>query len=165
MKTLFILRHAKSSWSEPELSDFDRPLNERGLKAAPIMGELMKENAFQPSIVLSSPAARAKATAELVKEAGSLEAEIRYDEGIYGASPSRLVETVSGLDDDHSSTMLVGHNPGIEGFIRYLTGQIEPMPTAALAVIELRIDKWRDLNAGSGDLRSIFRPKELAAGK
>jgi phosphohistidine phosphatase len=165
MKTLFVLRHAKSSWSDPDLSDFDRPLNERGLRAAPMIGDLMKQCSFEPSILVSSPALRARLTAGLVKEAAELEAEVRYDDRIYEASPQGLLQVVSEQDDEDMSMMMVGHNPGIEGFIRFLTSRLEPMPTAALAVIDLNIDRWADIAGGSGELRDIYRPRELAAGK
>lgn len=160
MKTLFILRHAKSSWADPEMSDFERPLNERGKKAAPFMGELMVENGFEPYVILSSPAMRAKATAQLLKDAAKFDAEIRYEHRIYEASPHTLNQVVSETDNAYPSAMLVGHNPGIEGFIRYLTGNLEPMPTAALAVIDLEIDSWDLINDGRGELKRIFRPRE-----
>ncbi len=135
MKTLYLLRHAKSSWTDAGLADFKRPLNERGLMAAALMGELMARNGYHPAVILSSPATRAKMTARLVKESGRLDAEIQFEERIYEASPHDLREVVSEIDDAHASTIIVGHNPGIESFIGYLTGQIEPVPTAALAVI------------------------------
>src|SRR5205807_2626112 len=131
MKTLFILRHAKSSWSEPDLADIERPLNERGRAAAPFMGGLMKRKGFQPSIILSSPAVRAKQTALAVKDAGGLSGELSFDDRIYEASPQGLRQVLSGLDDAYASVMIVGHNPGVEGFIRFLTTKSEPMPTAA----------------------------------
>ncbi len=79
MKTLYILRHAKSTWTDANLSDFERPLNERGVKTAPFMGELMAKKNFQPDLILSSPAQRAKQTALLIKKAGRMKAEIKYD--------------------------------------------------------------------------------------
>src|SRR5687767_9333300 len=142
MKTLFILRHAKSSWDDPDLADFDRPLNGRGKSAAPFMGEVMKREAFEPDVIMSSPAVRARATALLVKESGDLSAEIRFDERIYEASAQALRQVAAGIDDSFRSAMLVGHNPGMEGFVRLLTGGLEPMPTAALAVIDLDIASW-----------------------
>jgi len=160
MKILFILRHAKSSWSDADLADFDRPLNDRGMRAAPFMGELMKREGFEPPIILSSPALRAKRTAAAVKNSAGLSAEIRLEHQIYEASPHSLRQIVSALDDKHDSAMLVGHNPGIEGLIRYLTGRLEPMPTAALAVIQLEIDEWASIDDGCGELRKIYRPKE-----
>lgn len=160
MKTLFIMRHAKSSWSDPNLSDFERPLNERGLKTAPFMGELVKENNFTPAIIISSPAMRAKQTANIVKKSAGLKAEIFFDERIYEASPLRLLEVISGIDDQFDSALIVGHNPGFEDIVRVLTGKIEAMPTAALAVIDLEIDSWKEINSEAGYLRKIIRPKE-----
>jgi phosphohistidine phosphatase SixA len=97
MKTLFIMRHAKSSWDDPDLSDFERPLNNRGLKTVPFMGEVMTKNDFTPEIIVSSPAMRARQTAELVKNSAAFDAEIRFDERIYEASPLRLLEVVSDI--------------------------------------------------------------------
>ncbi|MBK8303684.1 MAG: histidine phosphatase family protein [Pyrinomonadaceae bacterium] len=163
MKTLYLLRHAKSSWDDPAQTDFERPLNKRGLKAAPFMGELMAKKRFEPSVIVSSPAMRAKTTARLVKDAGSFSADIIFEKSIYEASPNALRQVISEISDNHSSALLVGHNPGIEGFIRYLTGDLEPMPTAALAVIELEIEKWDEINDGNGELKAVYRPKELTS--
>lgn len=158
MKTLFVLRHAKSSWDDFNLSDFDRPLNKRGLNAAPLMGRMIFENDFQPTYILSSPAKRAKQTAVLVKESAQIGKEIRYDERIYEASPFRLLQVVSELDETRESAMIVGHNPGLEGLIKILTGEIRAMPTAALAVIDLNIENWHETAAECGKLRILIRP-------
>ncbi len=162
MKTLFILRHAKSSWAEADMSDFERPLNERGEKAAAFMGELMSRKGYEPYVILSSPAVRAKSTSEIVKKSGKLDGELRFEHRIYEASPQTLRQAVSDLDDAYASALLVGHNPGIEGFIRYLTGDLEPIPTAALAVIDLDIDTWLAVSEDRGELKKIYRPKEEA---
>ncbi len=160
MKTLFVMRHAKSSWDDLNLSDFDRSLNKRGLKTAPLMGNLMYENFFQPEIIVSSPAKRAKQTAVLIKESANIEKEIRFDERIYEASPFRLLQVVSELEENRNSAMLVGHNPGLEGLIKILTGEIQAMPTAALAVIDLNIENWSKTAAECGKLRTLIRPFE-----
>lgn len=160
MKTLYLLRHAKSSWDDLSLSDFERPLNPRGHRTAPFMGELMKRRKLRAEIIVSSPAERAKETAVLVKEAADMPAEIVFDRRIYEASANRLRRVVADLKDKYYSAMLVGHNPGIEGFVYNLTGQAEPMPTAALAIIELQIDKWNELNDNCGRVLSVIRPKE-----
>ena len=161
MKTLFILRHAKSSWDNPDWSDFERPLNKRGLKSAPLMGSVMKENQFLPELILSSPAKRARQTADSVKAAAGIKSEIRFDERIYEASPARLLEVVADQTDNADSILLVGHNPGLEGLIRALTGKIEPMPTAALAVIDVSANNWSEINSAPGNLRLLIRPKEV----
>jgi phosphohistidine phosphatase len=160
MKKLLILRHAKSSWAEPDLADFDRPLNERGSQAARFMGSLIAKEGLAPELIVSSPAERAKNTAELVVQGGILEADIKFEDKIYEASPHSLLQIASELDDDADAVMLVGHNPGIESFIKLLTGVYEPMPTAALAVIDLKIDHWEDIAAGSAELLDVIRPKD-----
>lgn len=161
MKTLFVMRHAKSSWDDAALSDFERPLNERGLQAAPLMGEVIRKNQFQPELIISSPAKRAAQTAGLVKDAARINGEIGFDERIYEASPARLLEVIGGQNGNGESILLVGHNPGLEGLIKFLTGELQPMPTAALAVIDLNINDWNEINSSSGSLRTLFRPKEL----
>lgn len=160
MKTLFVMRHAKSSWDDSAMADFDRPLNRRGLKAAPFMGELMASKNLRPDVIVSSPARRAMQTTVLVKEHSGSNCPLTFDERIYEAGPLTLLAVVSEIHDKYSSALVVGHNPGMEGFIRYLTGRIEPMPTAALAVIELSIDVWSDVSIEIGNLNEIYRPKE-----
>ncbi len=161
MKTLFILRHAKSSWDDAALSDFERPLNERGLDAAPLMGGVMKKNRFEPELILSSPARRAEQTAALVKQSAGIGGAIRFDERIYEASPARLLEVISEQNEKIASVMLVGHNPGLEGLLKFLTGELQPMPTAALAIVDLETDKWNQINSSKGSLRTLIRPKEI----
>ena len=160
MKTLYILRHAKSAWTYADLSDFERPLNERGIKTAPFMGELMAKKNFQPELILSSPAARAKQTALLVKKAGRMKAEIKYDERIYEASPLRLMEIVSEIENEIESVLLVGHNPGLEGLVKFLSGESQQMPTAALAVVDLKAEDWNSVHPDCCTLRMLIRPKE-----
>lgn len=159
MKTLYILRHAKSSWNDQSLSDFERPLNERGLRTAPFIGKLMNERELVPGAIVSSPAMRAKQTAELVREAGGFEREITFNERIYEASVGTLVSVIAEFDDNNDSALLVGHNPGAEGLIYYLTGKIAPMPTAGLAIVELNIESWSEADGG-GTLKQVIRPKE-----
>lgn len=160
MKTLFILRHAKSSWDDADLADFDRPLNKRGLENAPLVGDMIRKNKFQIDLIISSPAERAARTANLVKQAAQIETEIRFDDRIYEASPHRLLEIASELDDKIESAMLVGHNPGLEGLLKMLTGKVESLPTAALAVVDLRIDDWKEIHIDCCDLRTVIRPKD-----
>lgn len=160
MKTLFILRHAKSSWDNPDLADFERPLNERGLRAAPFVGNLMRERGLRVDLILSSPARRARQTATMVKEAAGLDAAIRFDERIYEASPISLLYLLAETEDQFDSVLLVGHNPGMEGLIKILSGGGLSMPTAALAQIELNVDLWSKIAAESGKLSFVVRPKD-----
>jgi phosphohistidine phosphatase len=161
MKTLYLLRHAKSSWDDPSLNDFDRPLNKRGLKAAPKVGAYMLKEKIQPEMVLSSPALRAKQTTHMVCEAAGLSSLINFDERIYEASVQRLFEIVAGFEDGINTAMMVGHNPGFEELLAALTGESHRMPTAALACIELKIKKWSDLTGGCGKFKWLVKAKEL----
>jgi phosphohistidine phosphatase len=161
MKTLLLLRHAKSSWDDVSLKDFDRPLNKRGLKAAPRVGAYMQKEKIRPDLVLSSPALRAKQTTTMVCEAGGFSSLATFDERIYEASPQQLFEVVAGIDDRIGMAMMVGHNPGFEGLLSALTGESHPMPTAALACIELKVEKWSDVATGCGKLKWLVRAKEL----
>jgi len=156
------MRHAKSSWDDSDLADFDRPLNDRGEAAAPFMGELIAGRGLAPEEIVSSPAKRALQTATLVKESGGIEAPIRLDERIYEAGAQTLKQVASEFRDELDIMMMIGHNPGFEGFVSFLTGRQESMPTAALAVIDLDIDKWSDVKNGEGDLIEVIRPKEQA---
>lgn len=160
MKTLYILRHAKSSWDDASLTDFERPLNARGLNAAPFMGSLMKERGLIPDTIIASPAMRAKKTAELVRKSAGVEPQISFNELIYEASVGTLVSVLSEIDNNHDSALIVGHNPGSEGLIYYLTGEIAPMPTAALAVVELNIGTWAKIDQGTGKVKQVIRPKD-----
>ena len=160
MKHLYLLRHAKSSWDEPAVADFDRPLNARGLETAPFMGELMAERAIRPDLIISSPAKRALETALLVKEASGTDSPLRVDERVYEASPLTLRTVISQVSDEISSVLLVGHNPGMEGLVRHLTGEVQTMPTASLAFVTLNIDSWRAADTGTGILNFLLRPKE-----
>lgn len=160
MKTLYILRHAKSNWNDSDLADFDRPLNERGFEAAPLIGAAMYENQFQPDLIISSPAKRAKQTAVLVRASAQLESKIQYDEKIYEASPRRLLQIVSEQSDKLESLMLVGHNPGSEELLKTLTGELRPMATANLAVVDLQIENWSEIDANCGTLRVLISPKD-----
>ena len=162
MKTLYLLRHAKSSWDDPSLKDFDRPLNKRGLKAAPLIGSYLRKQKLKPELIVSSPAARAKSTTSLVSEAAGLTGTLKFDEGIYEASPVRLFEVVAGLDDKIETAMMVGHNPGFEELLAALTGETRRMATAALACIELNVDKWSEVKANSGTLKWLVKPKDLS---
>lgn len=161
MKTLLLMRHAKSSWKDATMRDFERPLNERGRKSAPVMGRLLRRRKPLPDLVVSSPAERARTTAALVTESAALHAPLRYDERIYEATASQLLEVVAQLDEAADTALLVGHNPGMEELIETLTGAHERMPTAALACITLDVEKWSKARAGAGRLEWVERPKEI----
>lgn len=162
MKTLYLLRHAKSSWKDPELQDFDRPLNERGREATPLVGRFIRKSKLRVDLLLSSPAARARQTADLVKESAGLSAELLYDERIYEADAVALLEVVTQAAESADALMLVGHNPEMEELLTLLTGEEQRMPTATLACVALDVDKWGKTRARTGRLEWLVRPKELA---
>lgn len=162
MKTLFLMRHAKSSWKDEKLPDFDRPLNSRGKAAAGLMGSLIQKKKLAPELVLSSPAVRARETIDIVMKAASLRAELRYDQRIYEASPLRLLEVISEIEEDRKRVLLVGHNPGMEELLEMLTGHVEHVATGALLKIDLAAAKWSRVLEGRGNLDWIAKPKDLA---
>ena len=171
MKTLMLLRHAKSSWKEEGIADHDRPLNKRGKKTAPVMGHLILENQLVPDLILSSTAVRARTTAEAVAEACNYKNTIEHIAELYLASAGELLFQAQSCTHDADADadadnidrmMLVAHNPGMEDLVSTLSGHPEPFPTAALAVFELGIDSWRALELGvETSLLHLWRPREL----
>lgn len=161
MKTLLLLRHAKSDWDDPSLKDFDRPLAARGERDAPRIGKALRKRGPLPDLIISSPAARARATIDAVIKAAKLNLGIRFDEAVYGASSPELMTLIRRLPDESSCVLLVGHNPGFEDMVGRLSGSRERMPTAALACIEFQIDRWEDMKDGTGKLAWLLTPKQL----
>jgi phosphohistidine phosphatase len=162
MKTLLVLRHAKSSWDGPARDDHERPLNPRGRRDAPRMGELVREYGLIPDVVISSDAVRARLTAEAMAEAAHYAGEILLDERLYMASLDDILLLLRRVRQNAETVMIVGHNPGLEELVEQLTGERQDLPTAALAQIVLPIDRWRDLSlATRGTLMGFWRPKEL----
>ena len=132
MKTLLVLRHAKSSWDDPALGDHERPLNKRGRRDAPRMGELVREHGLIPDVVISSDAVRARLTAEAVVEAARYAGEILVDHHLYMASPADILSRLRTVREKAETVMIVGHNPGLEELVAQLTGERPDLPTAAL---------------------------------
>ncbi len=167
MKTLMLLRHAKSSWKDKGIADHDRPLNKRGKKTAPVMGHLILEKQLVPDLILSSTAVRARTTAEAVAEACNYKNRIEHIEELYLATAGELLfqaqsRTGDADDDSINRLMLVAHNPGMEDLVSRLSGHPQLFPTAALAVFELGIESWRALELGvETSLLHLWRPKEL----
>ena len=161
MKKLLIMRHAKSSWSDAQLSDFERPLNAHGSRAAPFMGALLREQDLVPDLIISSTAVRAHETAKLVAAACTYSGEVRLDPNIYEGAPQTLLDIVLSVDQAILTVMLVGHTPGVDGLIRVLTDEIVPMPTAAIAYMESSAELWSDIAQERAQLVRVFRPKEL----
>jgi phosphohistidine phosphatase len=161
MKTLLILRHAKSSWKETGLPDHDRPLNKRGRREAPQVGELIKQENILPDIILCSTAHRAKDTLQAVVEKSGYAGEIQYIPDLYQANVADIFSILGELDDEISRAMLVGHNPELEELAQTITGVDLRLPTAALALVSLQIESWKEVPAGvCGDLLRFWVPKE-----
>lgn len=164
MKTLLILRHAKSDWANSQLSDHDRPLNDRGSHDAPRMGAWLKHKKMVPELIISSTAERALTTAELVAQACDFEGELRPTRDFYLAGPPAYIETLKELPDSYERVMIVGHNPGMEELVSLLTDKDRPLTTANVAVVELPIDSWAELTIFSdGRLKHHWQPKDLPA--
>lgn len=169
MKTLLLLRHAKSDMGGPDLLDIDRPLNQRGHKSAALIGQWLKQQHIQPEWAVCSPALRVRQTMTGLHDNLNLpESLVQFDERLYLAEPSTLLDVLSQCPDDMDHILLVAHNPGLEELLIYLCGPDLPrtksgklMTTATLAHICLP-DDWHQLTAGCGKLKQIIRPNEIA---
>lgn len=169
MKTFYVLRHAKSDWSEPSLRDFDRPLNDRGRKAAKAMGAEMRKRDVKPDLVLTSPAVRARQTLTLVQEGYGQAFNVSEERRIYAADVSTLIDVVRSVPEDTERLMIVGHNPGFQDLVLLLAGGQDALrseaaqrfPTAALAEIRFECDSWKEIGAGSGQLCRLTKPRDL----
>ncbi|HEU4934740.1 MAG TPA: histidine phosphatase family protein [Pyrinomonadaceae bacterium] len=161
MRILYLLRHAKSSWNDPTLRDFDRPLKKRGREAAERIGERMASENLHNPLVICSPAVRTRETAEIVLTSANMQIEPRFDERIYEASLGELVQIVREIPDDTEVAIMIGHNPGFEEVLSFLTGEHRRMPTCALAKIGFGDVSWKDVRAGEGSLEWFIAPKEL----
>ena len=168
MKTLFLLRHAKSSWDDSTLDDHDRPLNQRGYLEAPRVGGFLKQKGWIPGLVISSSALRAKDTAELVIRACGYDGQLLVEPGLYGASLQFFGKLIKSTPDRLNSLLLVGHNPDMEELIQALTRQRAVMSTATLAKLDLPLEDWADIGqVGSrdkkADLKGTWQGKHLSA--
>ena len=162
MKTLLIMRHAKSSWNFPELSDYDRPLNTRGKRDAPRMGKYVRQKGLTPDIILTSSAKRARTTASRVAKASGYTGKVKKLDALYDAVLGAYFKTLQVLPDKYQSAMVIGHNPTMEQLVNHLTGHIKQIPTAALTHIELPIERWESLDLYTkGTLVKLWTPKTL----
>lgn len=163
MKTLYLIRHSKSDWGNETLTDIDRPLNGRGYGDAHKMSLMLKAKGEIPDVIFTSNAIRALSTAVIFARNLELPAKnIRIKEGIYESTPAQLFRILHKINDRYNTVFLVCHNPGITSAVNLLClSTIENVPTTGIACIDLSIDKWEDLAAGTGKLRSFLVPKPL----
>jgi phosphohistidine phosphatase len=169
MKTLILLRHAKSGWDDPVSRDFDRPLNPRGRKAARTVGQEMEAQGLAFDLVLASPARRVIETLEEVAAVyGAFQAE--FEERLYLASTATLIEIVRAAPDSAGRLLLVGHNPGLEELALCLSGRDDgalrkevevKYPTGTVAEIALPVERWSEVEEGAGSLVRFIRPRDL----
>ena len=163
MKTLLILRHAKSSWKDTSLADHDRPLNKRGKRDAPRMGKFVREQGLVPDRIISSTAKRARNTAKAVAKACDCQDKVELTSEFYHAGPGSYLAVLQNAPDNEKRVMVVGHNPGMEALVAHLTGRMETMPTAALAHVALPIEKWTELDYEvQGELLDLWHPKGIS---
>lgn len=171
MRTLLLLRHAKSTWDDPTLDDHERPLNKRGAKEAPRIGAWIAERQLRPDIVLCSDAVRTRATLSLVLAAmGGQAPAVRFEPRLYLAQPPGVLEALGRVEPAAERCLVVGHNPGLHALALGLVGDGNAkdiarlamgFPTAALAVLELPAHTWKSLEPGSGRLAALVTGKEL----
>lgn len=170
MKTLFALRHAKSSWEDGMLEDFDRPLSKRGREAAVAMGAYLCRSGIRPALVLCSPSQRTRETLDRVHTALDSPLPVRFEKQLYLADAMTLLNRVRDVDDSLASVMLVGHNPGLQQFLLLLTADTHDKkrqslafkyPTGSLAIIEAPAARWAELAPHSGALTEFVRARSL----
>jgi phosphohistidine phosphatase len=165
LKTLTILRHAKSSWSDTSLSDAKRPLNRRGKHDAPMMGERMRVHGIRPSLIVSSPATRAWSTAKIIAEAINYPREfLQKEKSLYLAPLGVILDVVMAQDSGFNNLMIVGHNPGLTDFVDFLVpGLTNNLPTAGVVSVEIEQDDWSLYERPAAKLLVHDWPKKPAA--
>ncbi len=161
MKTLFLVRHAKSSWKYPELDDFERPLNKRGRKNAPLMGKILRQLKVKPDLIISSPANRAAMTSRIIADKIHYPlVNIQYDESIYYSNDMNLMRIITGLDNGIKEVMLVGHNPELTLLANTLGNYpISNIPTSGVFCVGFDISAWSKIEPSSGELKFFEFPK------
>jgi len=163
MKKLYLIRHAKSSWKDITLDDFDRPLNKRGKHNSTLMGVILKSRAIKPDLILSSPAQRAIITSQNISNAIDYKTEdIDYVEAIYDASLTDLLTVLRSINNRNHSVFLIGHNPSLNSLLDYLVQYhtIQNIVTTGIVEIDLSIEKWSELFQYSGELVRFEFPKK-----
>ena len=162
MKTLLLMRHAKSSWKDDKLPDHDRPLKKRGKKDAKLMAKEIKKNDLVPELILSSSAVRAKETVEVLTEALNYKGKTKFLDDLYMGEPQNFINALKEIDNKYHIVLIVGHNPGLEAYLQIVDGDIEAVPTGGLGYLILALDDWEDISLDTmGDLIGFWRPKDL----
>jgi phosphohistidine phosphatase len=162
MKTLYLIRHAKSDRSDESLSDYDRPLSKRGMKDAPLMGSKLLEKGIYPDLILSSPALRAKTTAIAFAQALSYPSEsIRFEHDLYACDVQTILSIIRDVSDSVDTLMVFGHNPEFTECANFITGgDIDNIPTCGIVEIRLLKDDWKSIGENSAELSGFDFPKK-----
>ncbi len=162
MKTLLLIRHAKSDWSNPFLRDFDRELNSRGLKDALMMGTILAQKNIHPDLILSSPAQRAKTTAiEIAQKLSFLQDKITYDSSLYNSDKETILEVIRGVPDTCKMLIVFGHNPEMTECANALcNADIDNIPTCGFVAMRLRGDSWKNIEYHSAEFLFFNTPKQ-----
>ncbi|MEM8960534.1 MAG: histidine phosphatase family protein [Acidobacteriota bacterium] len=164
MRRILVLRHAKSDWDAAYGHDHDRPLKGRGKKAAALIGRFLEGSGQRPDHIHTSTAVRARDTVDrMIDAAGWTDLPVSASRGLYDTTADHLLEVVRGEGDEVASILLAGHEPTSSALVALLTGAVARMPTAAVACIELPIERWADVQPGRGTLVWLVTPKLLAA--
>ncbi|MBE0572239.1 MAG: histidine phosphatase family protein [Ignavibacteriaceae bacterium] len=160
MKTLYLARHAKSYWKDQSIPDFDRPLNSRGKRDAPFMGEVLKDRKVIPDLIISSPAKRTKKTAlEIASKIGYSEKKILYNEELYEASSNTIIKALNKIDERYNSVMIFAHNPGLTLLNNHISNNyIENIPTCGIVALQLD-KKWNELGKNTCKFLYFEYPK------
>jgi len=160
VKTLTIIRHAKSSWDNHGLSDFQRPLNKRGLRDAPLMAKYYQDRVADLDLIVSSPAVRAKTTAEIFKDTYDVaDSQFTLERKIYEAAYTTLLEIINEFSNEYNHVMMFGHNPGFSFLVSVLTGDMKDLPTCSISEVVFDINSWKEVFEGTGILQYFDYPK------
>lgn len=171
MKTIYLLRHAKSSWKQGGLADLDRPLAKRGRRAAKLMADHLLSAGIEPAQILCSPSVRTRETLAAIEKRLAATLAVRIEKALYLADAPALLRRIRRLSDSLPTVMLIGHNPGLEtlalmllpGSDRLAGGLAEKFPTGALCVLVCAVDRWRDVGPATATLDAFVRPGDLDA--
>lgn len=163
MRTLYLIRHAKSSWESPGVRDFDRPLNDRGLRDAPSMAKILVERHISPDLVVTSPAKRAQTTALFFARAfGISDEQVLRNPDIYDALPFTILQTISGLPDSARTVLMFGHNPSFTEVANHFTEDFIPnVPTCGIVQINTQAETWAEMTELNSKVVARFFPKEM----
>ena len=161
MKELILIRHAKSSWSNPLLEDFERPLNKRGAKNAPFMAKILKQKELNPDLIISSPSKRTKDTLDFFIKEFDYKREIIFEESIYEAPYINILKVIKNIDDKHKTIFLFGHNPGFNDLTDFLLGRFEDnIPTCGVLKINFDTNYWKNISKDNSKLIFFNFPKK-----